>query len=126
MLMLAALRTITQEHLVLTSCITKETIENDEGRYDLPPSGVVFVPALSDDERKVLRRYWEGVGVAAHGLTGKASYHPNDFGLWWWLPTAAALVAMGQAAGFEVQERNLIWGNNALVLLLRAASHTTS
>lgn len=120
MLMLATLRNLAGEHLVLTSCITAEIIENEKGRYVIPPSGVLFVPALNDAEREVLKCYWEQVGVAAGGLTEKASYQLDDFGLWWWLPTGPVLVAMCKAAGFTVLDRGPIWGNNALVLLLRA------
>lgn len=119
MLVLATLRNLAREHLVLTSCITSEIIENERGRYVIPPSGVVFVPALSDAEREILRWYWKRVGVTAGGLTEKASYQLDDFGLWWWLPTTTALVAMCEAAGFEIVDRGLIWGDNALVLLLR-------
>jgi hypothetical protein len=119
MLMLAILRNLAREHLVLTSCITPEIIENERGRYVIPPSGVLFVPALNDAAREILKCYWEQVGVVAGGLTEKVSYRLNDFGPWWWLPTASALVAMCEAAGFTVLDRGPIWGDNALVLLLR-------
>jgi hypothetical protein len=119
MLMLAALRSITREHLVLTSCITQEIIENEKGRYVIPPSGLLFVPALSDVEREILKSYWEGIGAAAHGLTEKVTYRLDDFSTWWWLPTAPALVARCEAAGFKISDCGPIWGNNALVLLLR-------
>lgn len=119
MLVLAALRNITSEHLVLTSSVTQEIVENENGRYAIPPSGVVFVPALSEAEREILKCYWGGMGVVAHGLTEKVPYRLDDFGAWWWLPTAPALVTMCETAGFKILDRGVIWGNNALVLLLR-------
>lgn len=118
MLMLAALRKLTREHLVLTSSITQEIIENEKGRYAIPPSGVVFVPALSDCEREILKRYWEGMGAVAYGLTEKIRYRLDDFGAWWWLATAGALVAMCETAGFKVLDHGATWDKNALVLLL--------
>lgn len=104
---------------MLTSSITQEIVENENGRYAIPPSGVMFVPALSDCEREILKRYWEGMGAVAYGLTERIRYRLDDFGAWWWLPTAPALVAMCETAGFKVLDHGATWGKNALVLLLR-------
>jgi len=117
--MLDVLRKVTQEYLILTSAITQEVIKNEAGVYRLPPSGVVFVPALNDNERGILKAYWEKAGAVAYGLTEKVTYAMHDFGPWWWLPTVPALVAMCKAAGFEVVDQELMWNNNALTLLLK-------
>jgi hypothetical protein len=118
MTLLIALRRILSQNLILTSAITQEVIENENGRYQIPPSGVLFVPALSDMERSILSTYWSKIGVVAHGLTEKCTYNVADFGPWWWLPTAKALEAMCVAAGFKVVDRGLTWSNNACTLLL--------
>ncbi|GIK40755.1 MAG: hypothetical protein BroJett011_45880 [Chloroflexota bacterium] len=117
MVMLVALRSITKQYLILSSVITQQVIKNEKGTYTIPPSGVVFVPALNDAERAILKVYWDKIG-AAFGLTEKYTYRLDDFAPWWWLPTAPALLAMCQAAGFKVLEHALIWNNDALTVLL--------
>jgi Methyltransferase domain len=117
--LLDALRRATREHLILSSAVTQEVVENKHGTYRIPPSGVIFVPALTDEERKILGAYWTAVGAEAHGITHPAHYKPSDFGPWWWLPTAHALQAMARVAGFEVIGEAPIWRRNAHTLLLR-------
>jgi hypothetical protein len=123
MQMLVALRKITGQYLVLTSAITQEVIENEKGRYEIPSSGVMFVPALNDSEREILTVYWEQFmikerGMAVMGITQTADYNLNNFAPWWWLPTAHALRSMCEVAGFNVLDSGLTWHNNALSLLL--------
>lgn len=117
--LLGALRRMTREHLVLSSAITQEVVENEHGTYRIPPSGVLFVPALNDKERAILAAYWRAVGADVHGITVPVKYRATDFGPWWWLPTAESMVAMASAAGFEVLDRASIWGGNAHTLLCR-------
>lgn len=119
MRMLGVLRSITREYLILTSAITPEVVENEGGRYELPPSAVIFVPALSDTERACLKIHWERTGAVAYGLTEPTTFSIGNFAPWWWLPTSTALRAMCQAAGFQVVDSKLLWNNNALTLLLQ-------
>jgi hypothetical protein len=116
--MLGVLRGITREHLVLTSAITQTLIENAQGRYEIPPSGVLFVPALSDHERSIMKTYWEGHGAKGLGLTEKCAYDMADTAPWWWLPTSTALSAMCEAAGFKVRSAAPTWNGNSYTLLL--------
>jgi tetratricopeptide (TPR) repeat protein len=117
---LVALRQITREHLILTSAITQEVIENEWGRYAIPASGVIFIPALDESERAVLTAYWQPYinSNTIIGLTKKVVFEINDFAPWWWLPTASALQAMCKVAGFKILDKRLTWKNNALTLLL--------
>jgi tetratricopeptide (TPR) repeat protein len=117
---LTSLRQITGEYLILTSAITQEVIENERGRYEIPASGVIFIPALDDAERSILTAYWQQYtyGLPILGLIEKAVFDINDFAPWWWLPTATALEAMCKVAGFNVLDKGLTWDNNALTLLL--------
>ncbi|MBW4696328.1 MAG: class I SAM-dependent methyltransferase [Aphanocapsa lilacina HA4352-LM1] len=119
---LISLRNITRKYLVLTSAITQSVIENEKGRYVIPPSGVIFVPALDHREFEILKQYWTGFEVRAFGLTDRVDYRPDDFGPWWWLPTAQALSAMCESVGLRVQESAHTWGNNAFTLLLERSS----
>ena len=119
MIMLESLYKITRCHLILTSAITQELIENEQGRYQIPPSSVIFVPSLNERERAILKTYWQNTGVTvAYGITEKVTYNLEDFGPWWWLPTASAMRAMCEATGFKVIDSGLTWNNNAQTLLL--------
>ena len=115
------LRRMTREYLVLTSAITQDEIVNDAGEYRLPPSGVMFVPALSESERAVVSRYWKSIGAEAYGITIDVEYRPDDFAPWWWLPTAGALRGMCETCGFKIEDADHTWGRNAYTLLLRVA-----
>ena len=117
---LTSLRQITGEYLILTSAITQEVIENERGRYEIPASGVIFIPALGEAERAILTAYWQQHtdGAPILGVIQKAVFDINDFGPWWWLPTASALESMCKVAGFKVLDKGLTWNNNALTLLL--------
>jgi 2-polyprenyl-3-methyl-5-hydroxy-6-metoxy-1,4-benzoquinol methylase len=117
---LVALRQITREHLIFTSAITQEVIDNEWGRYEIPASGVMFVPALDDAERAILTAYWRPYinNNQLIGITEKAVFDMNDFAPCWWLPTATALESMCKVAGFKVLDKGLTWNNNALTLLL--------
>ncbi len=118
--LLTALRKITREHLVLTSTVTATTVRNDQGVLHIPPSAVLFLPALQAEERAVLKAHWqEFVGDGAIGLTSEAAtWSLDDFALWWWLPTPQALEALCTSAGFQCQERAFLWHNNAYTQLL--------
>ena len=120
LVMLAILRRITREHLVLTSAVTQTVIENEQGRYELPPSGAVFIPALSDSERSILKTYWQQHGISALGLTERCDFNIDRFAPWWWLPTSTAMTAMCRAAGFTVRDAAPTWGGNSYTLLLSA------
>ncbi|MEG4801755.1 tetratricopeptide repeat protein [Microcoleus sp. ARI1-B5] len=117
---LMSLRQITGQYLILTSAITQELIENERGRYEIPASGVIFIPALGEAERAILTAYWQQYtyGTPILGVIEKAVFDINDFGPWWWLPTASALESMCKVAGFKVLDKGLTWYNNALTLLL--------
>jgi hypothetical protein len=121
MVLLADLRRITLRNLVLTSAITQEVIENEQGTYRLPPSGVIFVPGLSDDEREILHVYWKKAGAEALGISAKTAYRLDDFAPWWWLPTAQAMKAMCVACGFRVLDAGPTWNGNAYTVLLEVA-----
>jgi len=118
-ILLAALRSITRETLILSSAVTQEKVKNKHGCYEIPPSGVLFVPALNDQERAILGEYWRGVGAEAHGITEPAHYTPTAFGPWWWLPTKTSMAGMARAAGFEVIDESPIWSGNAHTLHLK-------
>lgn len=122
MLLLANLRRTSRKFVILTSAITRGEIKNKKGRYSLPPSSVLFVPALSDAEREIMRAHWEPYGTA-YGLTQKCEFTVDNFAPWWWLPTATALLAMCTAAGFSVEDSAHTWNDNALTILLKCPAN---
>jgi len=117
---MVALKNITREYLILTSLITPERIQTEVGCYELPSSGVTFVPSLNDKEREILADFWrKNAGVTTcYGISDKVSYDLNDFGPWWWLPTGKAVVTMCQVSRFTVMDWCITWNGNAITLLL--------
>jgi len=118
MVMLLALRNITRQYLVLTSAVTQTVIENEHGRYEIPPSGVMFVPALSVQEFEIVRAYWQAIHVSGQGLTERCRYTIDNFDPWWWLPTPTSMMAMCEAAGFKVEDDGPNWEGNSHTVLL--------
>lgn len=120
--LLDALRRITGQYLILTSAVTQEHISNELGSYDVPPSGVIFVPALSSKERAILWKYWqESSGAAScYGISEPVQWNLRDFAPWWWLPTPHAMLALAQCVGFQVVDSGPTWYGNAHTALLKA------
>jgi hypothetical protein len=120
---LRALRTITREHLILTSSITETCISNEAGELRVPEGGALLLPALSPAERAVLKaHWWPTLADGSLGLTRDIdAWNLDDYGPWWWLPTTTALARMCQVAGFEVREVEHLWNGHAATLLLSVA-----
>jgi hypothetical protein len=120
MRMLEALRLITKKYLILTSAVTQETIKNKLGTYTVPPSGVIFVPALNERHRQILAKYWtEKAGVKiCYGISEPVQWDLSNFDPWWFLPTAPAMLAMATCCRFRVLDSGPTWNNNAFTVLL--------
>lgn len=119
--LVASLRRITREYLILTSAITQERIENEFGVYEIPGSGVLFVPALNDRERAILAKYWDdhaGVSVC-YGISEPVAWNLEDFGPWWYLPTARSMIGMVTACGLQVVSSQPTWNGDALTVVAR-------
>lgn len=118
---LTALRTITREHLILTTSITETHIANEAGELHIPDGSALFLPALSPSEKAVLKaHWWPTLGDMSLGLTRDiAEWKLTDFGPWWWLPTTPALLRMCEIAGFEVRAHEHLWNGHAATVLLR-------
>ena len=117
---LRALRKITREALVLTSAVTATRVEGAQGVLELPAAAMLCIPALQGREREIVQSYWRGiVGDGAFGITQEvAEWRFEDFGPWWWLPTAEALRAMCEVAGFRYEAGAPSWNGNAHTLRL--------
>ena len=117
---LRALRKITGEALVLTSAVTATRVEGEKGVLEIPAAAMLCIPALQGREREIVQAYWRGiVGDGAFGITQEvAEWSFEDFGPWWWLPTAEALRAMCEVAGFRYEAGAPSWNGNAYTLRL--------
>ena len=117
---LRALRNITRKALVLTSAITATRVKGEKGVLEIPAAAMLCIPALQGREREIVQSYWQGVvGDGAFGLTQEvAGWSLEDFGPWWWLPTAEALRAMCEVAGFRHEAGAPSWDGNAYTLRL--------
>jgi hypothetical protein len=115
MRMLEALRRITKKHLILTSAVTQEIVKNELGKYTVPSSGLIFVPALSDRDRQILAKYWtEKAGVeVCYGISEPVPHWDTSaFGPWWFLPTVTAMKAMATSCRFRIIDSGPFWNNN--------------
>ena len=118
--LVAALRKVTREYLILCSVVTATKVKSDEGTLELPKAAALFIPALQDRERAILSSYWwRFVGDQALGITGpQPSWQLDDFSPWWWLPTVEALKSICTVAGFRFHKGAHFWDDNTYVMLL--------
>jgi 2-polyprenyl-3-methyl-5-hydroxy-6-metoxy-1,4-benzoquinol methylase len=120
--LLRSLRKITRRHLILTSAITPERIENDHGVFQIAASGVLFVPALPENERRIVAKYWtEHAGAVAWGINRPVKWDLEDFAPWWYLPTAQAMISMAEVCGLKLISSHPTWNGDARTLLLEVA-----
>ena len=56
------------ETMIITTTIVPEHLRNARGELDIPRSSLLFVPALTDQEREVISEHWNEVGAQAIGL----------------------------------------------------------
>ena len=117
---LCALRKMTRKALILTSAITATRVKSKKGVLDIPEAAMLCIPALHGREREIIQSYWyDIVGDSAFGLTQDIpAWDTEDFGPWWWLPTAEALRAMCESTGFRHETGALTWSGNAYSQLL--------
>jgi hypothetical protein len=118
--LLSALSRITREYLVLGSAVTATSVGGDGEVLEVPSAASLFIPALRERERAILKAYWRPfVGSDALGLTREQeSWDVEDFAPWWWLPTVDSMRSMCESAGFAIEGGAHYWNDNAYVVLL--------
>lgn len=120
MALLRALHRISREAVVLGCVVSPRRMQNGAGVLEVPGSAAIHLPALSGAEKAVVAEHFRPlVGDRALGLTAPATWDPEDFSPWWWLPTSGCLRGACEAAGFSVLEEAPYWHDNARALLLR-------
>ena len=113
--MLANLRRLTGEYLILTSMVVPERIENGMGVLEFPADRAVFVPSLCEATRRVVAAHFDALQLSVGGVNAPLDEPwrwPDDtpnYGPWWWLMSPAYLRGLIDVAGFEVQRECWSW-----------------
>lgn len=125
---LIALRRITKEYCILTSASVPERLENKHGILDLSGGQVVYVPSMSEQQKKVFLEFYVGdTNAICWGINGDPLIFTTDnYVPWWWLLTGRVLSDMARASGWEVVECVENWGGKAHTLLLRNTGRVDS
>jgi hypothetical protein len=113
--MLANLRRVTGEHLILTSMVVPERIDNPGGSIAFPRDRAVFVPSMTDATRAIVARHFRDHNVSIDGITQPMTERwlwPDDtpnFGPWWWLMSPPYLCGLVEVAGFTIVDTCWSW-----------------
>lgn len=120
---IARLRRITKQYCILTSTTVATTVETASGRLSFPASSVLFVPALSGQDKEIVREWFsqadrDDVTNSVEqfgGWRNLKNYYPN-----WFIPTVAAFKQMALCGGFEIVDDAPVEPNDySYCLLLR-------
>jgi SAM-dependent methyltransferase len=113
------LMSIATRHLIIQSMVVPERIENEFGILDLSGGHCLFVPLLSETQRRIAAKYLKQVALAnIPDLTGppvKRWVHQGlwNFGPWSWLITPDFLRRLMEICGLEVIDEGFVWENKA-------------
>ncbi len=124
----AKLRLMTRHHLILSSAIVPEYLQNDQGEIHLPYSGAMFVPGLNQEEKAVLAEYWrqrvpktQGLSKApeALGITEDCKFELTDAAPYWWIFTLSTVKSICEVCGFRVIDESILWKYGSCTLLCK-------
>ena len=126
--LLVAMRTITSEFLILTSMTIPLVIENSAGKMEVTGGRAIFVPALSETSRAIVREHFTSLGMRGDAIQGLSQCdwltpagRPN-FGPWWWLMPADVIKAMLDSLQFEILREGESWRGLAASFFCRKRS----
>lgn len=123
--LVANLRSLTREHLILTSMVVPPHIETPMGTVDMGADAAFFVPNLEEDTRVHLAAHFEALGLDVVGITRPmdvpwlAPDGTPDFGPWWWVWTPDFLRGLLEVAGFTVEAGAWSWEQRSYSWLAR-------
>jgi hypothetical protein len=119
------LRTMTRDILILTSAVMPPVVENEFGRVVFPEDMAISVPAISENNRKVIDHYIRlAYGGGAYGVNDAidgwffSDATPN-YGPWWWLWSAEYLNRIVPACGFEIVKTASQFNGTGHLMMLR-------
>lgn len=123
--MLANLRKLTGEYLILTSMVVPERIENSVGMLDFPADRATFVPSLRDSTRAIVAAHFDALGLTVAAINQPLNEPwrwpdgtPN-YGPWWWLMSPAFLRGLVEVAGFTIEDECWSWEQRSYSFLAR-------
>ena len=123
--MLANLRKLASEHLIITSMVVPEHIENAQGRLDFPADHAAFVPSLTDITRAIVAAHFDALDLSVAAINTPLAEPwrwpdgtPN-YGPWWWLMSPAFLRGVIEVAGFTIEDECWSWEGRSYSFLAR-------
>lgn len=123
--MLANLRRLAGEHLILTSMVVPERIANGAGTLDFPADRATFVPSLRDSTRAIVAAHFDALGLSVAAINqplDEAWRWPDgtpNYGPWWWLMSPAFLRGLLEVAGFAIEDECWSWEQRSYSFLAR-------
>ena len=115
------LRAIAREYVILTSAIIPNFIDNKYGTLRVNDGGALFVPALSEQDKKVYAEFYArgDPTVLLGGVNSEAVFWTGNYSAWWWLLPVATIRRMCEVSGYDVEEDGPNWDGRAHTFLLR-------
>lgn len=127
--MLANLRRLTGEYLILTSMVVPERIKNSTGVVEFPADQAVFVPSLRTATRAVVAAHFDALALSVMAVN-KPLAEPwrwpdgtPNYGPWWWLMSPAYLRGLLEVAGFAVEDECWSWEQRSYSFLAHRTSN---
>ncbi|MEL6913995.1 MAG: hypothetical protein AAFP13_05805 [Pseudomonadota bacterium] len=104
----------------MTTASIPDRIENDAGTIDLAGGEVLFVPAMTEQQKAVFTQHYARKNRSPiWGINKPYEFNDTDYTPWWWLFTERALVEMATSAGWVVEDVQPNWAGRAHTLLLK-------
>lgn len=123
--MLANLRKLAGEHLIITSMVVPERIKNRKGKLDFPADRAAFVPSLTEATRAIVAEHFDELGLSV-GAVNMPLDEPwrwpdgtPNYGPWWWLMSPVFLRGLIEVAGFEIEDECWSWEQRSYSFLAR-------
>jgi hypothetical protein len=111
---LTNLMSITTRHLIVQSMVVPEYIENEFGILDLSGGHCLFIPLMSETQRKIAGRYLEQLDLRVPNLSAEPVRSWRYGGVWnyapWcWLITPQFLRGLVEVCGLSVIDEGFAW-----------------
>ena len=103
--------------------MASELITRRLGGWRAARPGMIFVPALDEQEQRVFLKHWIQTSAAdlSESISERVAWDSSDFAFGGWLPTARTLLAMARCTGFRVVDCGQMWNGDALSVLLEVS-----
>ena len=117
------LAAIARKHLIVTSMIFPPVIENEFGTLDLRGGHCMFVPLMSDEQRKIAAAYASTRGQKIAHLNGPPMEQWIeesgiwDYAGWVWMMTAEFLLGLAEVCGLRVIKHGPRFGGRSYSIL---------